>query len=156
MKRFILTSLMIVSFNSLGSDLSDNGEISMLDILKSTPVTSYEIGRLRLEIATKLSSQEVSGKRVKGTKFKVKGISLVEREDSLGMSISYIGKSKYVTNDYCKQLQAVTKERFRTDRMAKDLWPMLSDNKLKLVAEDLFVSTVLVDENNDQLFRQCD
>lgn len=144
---------MIVSFSSLGSE---NNNVTMLNTLKSVPATLYDIGKLRLEIATKLASQEVSGKRVEGTKFKVKGISLVEREYSLGIKISYKGKSKYITDGYCRQLQGVTKARFRTDRMAEDLWPMLSDDDLKQLANDLFVSTELVDESNDQLFRQCD
>ncbi|PSW20223.1 hypothetical protein C9I98_09210 [Photobacterium sanctipauli] len=150
MKTLIAVLIIISSANCFSAE-----DISMLNTLKGKPATLYDIGKLKLEVAALEISRQKSGERVKGTKFTLDKVSTIESENTLGVKLSYSARSKYITDNSCKQLQLNNQSKFNPEVLAKDLWPMLDEKSLKGVSRNLTVATELVDEDNDQLTIVC-
>ncbi|MGF1726382.1 hypothetical protein [Photobacterium nomapromontoriensis] len=69
---------------------------------------------------------------------------------------AYQGKSKYVTRANCLALQDATLRRFNTEKMARDIWPMLSTDEYEALSKEIFIMTELIDKDNSELFSICE
>jgi hypothetical protein len=128
---------------------------SVLDELKKTPATKYDVGKIQLEIFSFLTTQKSKGDSIKGTKFDFLKASVMERENKLGLKVSFSGRSKYLTQEQCDSLHRVTTSHFSTDKLVKSMWTDLEEEKYMQLAKELLLVTELVDKNNNSLTKEC-
>lgn len=145
-RKFLVT---LIAFSTLNVGAGE------LDLLKKTPATKYEVGKMRLDIMASLFEQEVIGEKVEGTRFKFAGFEAVETESKLGFKAMYSSRSKYLTSKNCEELKAVTQRIYTPQTLAKEIWPDLTDAQHASLSQQLFVMTELVDDDNSELTREC-
>ncbi|WP_299795160.1 hypothetical protein [uncultured Shewanella sp.] len=127
----------------------------VLDELKETPATKYDLGKMQLEIFSAFTTQKAKGDSIKNTKFDFYNTSVIEQNNRLGLKVSFSGKSKYLTQEQCNSLHKVTTNFFPTEKLAKNMWPRLDEEKYTQLSSELMLVTELVDENNHSLTIKC-
>ncbi|ASD68514.1 hypothetical protein [Pseudoalteromonas piscicida] len=146
MKYFAIL-LMAVSFNS--------SAISVIDHLKSVPATKYEIGYVQLSLFSFLLNERLKGEPVPNSDFDYGGTKVYQDDFHLGVEFSFVGRSKYLTQNTCAQHKVMVEKIFDKSALIKDIWSGLTaEQYTKLESEFPYVVT-LIDESNSNLRINC-
>tara|TARA_R110000744_G_scaffold69739_1_gene141399 strand:- start:1110 stop:1553 length:444 start_codon:yes stop_codon:yes gene_type:complete len=147
MKKLLILglSLMALSVNA-----------NTLDTLKNTPASKYEVGKMQLEIYALLLSEKIKGEDIKKSSFEVNNISVDERNNGLGVTVSFVGRTKDLTQESCSLLHKGTQKLFSKQKMVRDLWPSLSEPQYSDLESNFIVTTELVSKDNPTLKVSCE
>ncbi len=125
-------------------------QVSVLDELKSTPLTSYEAGRNQL--ATLAAAVNLYGKFNGKDDFR---IELLEDESNLGIEVSATLPVRKVTQDECNTIFiALNKTNVISDIPAL-IWPGLSPEQVDTIKDELFIQAKLIAEENNEFATTC-
>lgn len=146
MKKSILLGLLVASFTV---------NASVLDKLKNTPASQYELGKVQLEIAAYLLTEKFKGEKLNNSKFKTAEISIDDSDSHLTVKVSLVGRSKYLTDNACQSIHEGSKRLFPKQEVMSDLWPSLSQSEYSELSSHFFVKTELISEDNPNLKITC-
>ncbi|EGQ8127645.1 hypothetical protein GUA36_23660 [Vibrio parahaemolyticus] len=125
-------------------------DISVIDDLKSTPLSSYEAGRNQL--ATFTSAVNLFSKLERKQEFTLR---LIEENSSLGVEIAGFQKVRKVTQKECDALFT----KLGTLNIIADLptliWPELTASQAKSIQNELFIQAKLIAKENHEFSVSC-
>lgn len=144
-KNTILALLFIPSISSA----------SVLDTLKSTPASKYQVGKLQLELAAMMLTDKLNGERVKGSDFDIKKFRVTEESSHLEFIMSLIGETEDLTDQQCKKFKEFYSSHFSPTKMTKEIWPDLSPSQYKELEAELSFGLELISEDNESIKISC-
>lgn len=131
----------------------------MLDELKETPASKYEVGRIQLELASYMLTDKLQGERVKIKKldgtFKFHKFSVVEQPSKLIFKMSVIGKSKYLTQGNCSKISGLTHNTLPKKKLMRDMWPNLTEQQYELLSSQFIFKTELIAKKDNEFKISC-
>jgi len=145
MKKIVLALLFPVLSVSAGT----------LDVLKNTPASKYEVGKIQLELMSYILNEKLNGERVKGTDFKFNKFGVDEESDKLFLRMSLIGKAKDLTAETCEKMSELTNSILPKDKLMKDIWAGLSENEYASLSKQFSLKTELVSKENESFKIDC-
>ncbi|HGS5379095.1 TPA: hypothetical protein ACMDQZ_003491 [Vibrio cholerae] len=143
MKKIVLSALLMAASVTAT-------EISVLDDLKSTPLTAYEAGRNQLATFTAAINllTKLKGKQ----EF---AFNLLEGESTLGLEVSgYMSVSK-VTKEECNSSFTELGALNVVSDLPTLLWPDLSPEQAKAIQSELFIQFKIIAEENHEFSITC-
>lgn len=151
MKKVMVMLALFMGFSSTAS-----AEVTVLDVLKVTPASKYELGMFQLQLMALGFNQKFAGENVNGTKFDIKDVSVINNKDTFGVILSYEGRSKYLTAENCLQLHdSKTRKLFSPDVLVNNLWPTLDEVQRKSLVKTVSLNTQLIDRDNTSITKTC-
>ena len=128
---------------------------SVLETLKDTPASKYEVGKLQLELGALMLTDKLGGERVRGTDFDIKKFSVDEKSNGLRFIMSFIGDTKSLTTQQCESFHKTYSANFSPVKMMHDLWPELSAEEYQQLEQELKFSVELISEDNVSIKIEC-
>ncbi len=125
-------------------------EISVLDGLKSTPITAYEAGRNQL--ATFITAITLVNKLEGKQEF---ALNLLEGESTLGLEVSGYKSVSQVTKEECNSLFTKLGALNVVSDLPKLLWPDLSPEQAKAIQSELFIQAKIIAKENHEFSITC-
>ncbi|OAN11663.1 hypothetical protein A3K86_22375 [Photobacterium jeanii] len=144
MKKLLLPTLLLITPVA-------SAEVSVLDELKSTPLTSYEAGRNQL--ATFVAAVNLFTK-IEGKKQEF-AFNLLEDESSLGLGISGFRPVRKVTKDECNSLFTKLGSLDVVSDLPTLIWPDLSPEQAKSIQSELFIQAKIIAKENHEFSVSC-
>ncbi|MEZ8265360.1 hypothetical protein [Vibrio cyclitrophicus] len=143
MKKLVLSAMLVAAPVAAA-------EISVLEDLKSTPLTSYEAGRNQLATFTAAINlfTKLEGKQ----KFT---FNLLEDESTLGLEISGFQPVKKVTKDECNSLFIKLGALNVVPDLPTLIWPDLSKEQAKDIQSELFIQAKIIAKENHEFSITC-
>ncbi|OOE39966.1 hypothetical protein BZG06_15390 [Salinivibrio kushneri] len=143
MKKLVLSALLMATPVAAT-------EISVLDDLKSTPLTAYQAGRNQLATLTGAINlfTKLEGKQELAFK-------LLEDKSTLGLEVSGIRPVKKVTKDECESLFTKLGALNVVPVLPTLIWPDLSPDQAKAVQNELFIQAKLIAKENHEFSITC-
>jgi len=127
----------------------------MLEELKGTPATKYELGLFKLESYVRTMSNKLEDERINNTKFKFKNATVREDNNQLQIVVTAIGRSKYLTESQCKEAKARLSTPFNTKKIPYNMWSGLSQESYKRLQTEISLNVTLMDKENSALTLTC-
>ena len=128
---------------------------TVLEKLKNTPASQYQVGIFQLELGAFILEQKMMDKRIKGTSFKFNDISVVEDEKSVYLKFSAVGKTKDVTQEQCSLIKDTHSQTFGIGKLARDLWPGLTEQDYKTLEGEFLIKIELISRDNKNFSASC-
>lgn len=125
-------------------------DISVLDDLKSTPLTSYEAGRNQL--ATFTAAINLFAKLEGKQEF---SFSLLEDDSTLGLEVSGFKPVRKVTKDECNSLFTKLAALNIVSELPTLIWPDLSSEQAKSIQSELFIQAKIIAQENHEFSVSC-
>ncbi|NOH31737.1 hypothetical protein [Vibrio mediterranei] len=143
MKKLVLSVMLMVAPVAAA-------EISVLDDLKATPLTSYEAGRNQL--ATFTSAINLFTKLEGKQEFTV---NLLEGDSTLGLEVSGFQPVRKVTKDECNSLFTRLGALNIVSDLPTLLWPDLTPEQVKAIQSELFIQAKIIAKENHDFSITC-
>ncbi len=126
-----------------------------LDILKKTPASKYDIGKLQLEIAAFMLTDKLSGEWVKDSNFDIKKFGVKETPENISFVMSFIGKAKHLTEQQCTGFLNAYSSKFGTDKLIRDIWPEISESDFNSIKTAFKFEVELISKENESFIVSC-
>lgn len=143
-----LTTVFLVAF-SIGANAG------VLDELKKTPASKYDIGKMQLELGAFLLTQKLKDKNVGKSPFEIQGFRVTEDENKLYFVTTLEGRAKHMNDQACEKLKTHMSESGPLSQLAKQTWPGLTDAQYQSLESDFVLATELVSKENNSFRIQC-
>ncbi|EJI1394783.1 hypothetical protein ACVTP5_002927 [Vibrio parahaemolyticus] len=143
MNRLLMSAVLLVS-PAMAND------ISVLDELKSTPLTSYEAGRNQL--ATFASAINLFTKLEGKQEF---SFNVIEDDSRLGVEISGFMPVRKVTQKECNAGFTKLSALNIVPDLPTLVWPNLSPSQVKSIQDELFIQVTIVAKENHEFSVSC-
>jgi len=127
----------------------------MLEELKETPATRYEIGHYKLQMYVFTMQNKLKGERINKSKFEFESAKVKEVGNHLQIAVTATGKSKYLTKAKCTEITSSLFSAFNTDKMPYFMWTGLSQENYQQLQSEISLNVTLVDRNNAALTMTC-
>ncbi|MGF2735372.1 hypothetical protein [Marinobacter sp. DUT-1] len=128
---------------------------SILDDLKKTPATKYEVGVVRLEVGAMMLSKNLEGKSAGEGGVKFKGARVDENPGSVEFVFMVESRAKDISEELCQVMKNKFDEQGVIEEMKKDVWPGLSDSQYAALGEEFFLTVELVSKENSAFTLSC-
>jgi hypothetical protein len=145
MKKIVLALLLPVLSVNAGT----------LDVLKNTPASKYEVGKIQLELMTYMFNEKLTDERVKGTDFKFNKFVVEEESDKLFIKMSLVGRARDLTSETCEKISELTNSILPKDKLMKDIWTELSKKEYESLSKQFLLKTELVSKENESFKVDC-
>ncbi len=139
----------------LAASLSSLASAGTMEILKSTPASKYDVGKLQLEFLTFILTEKLQDEWVKGSEFNIKKFSLKESGENLSFVMSFVGKAKYMTDEQCSGFKAAYSEKFLPMITSEDLWPGLTAEQYEALNDEVIFNVELISKENESFKIHC-
>lgn len=154
-KKYLALLLGLLSFVSVASIFRTSSDDTMLAELKDTPVSSYELGRLRLDLYFVMLESRLRGKLIGKTKFQFEGVEINEFDDLLQVAVTVKGLKKDQTNEQCDLVTSSLQPLFSVKRIIKVMWPRLSRDDSEKLQREITLHVLLRNENPAETKMMC-
>lgn len=128
----------------------------VLQGLKKTPATKYDIGLLTLEIIAYVSTVEI--KKLGADlvpEFKFQSFEVNEANMSLEFKASWHGPAKELTNDICKALHTMAAQLFVSANLIEEAYPGLTKVQYEELSRTVYPVTELIANENESFKISC-
>jgi hypothetical protein len=128
---------------------------SVLDELKATNATRYELGKLNLSILALLLTREFQGVTIARTEFKIEKFVIEEDAEHLIVKAYLVGAASNTRQDLCTTVLNSTAMSVQFNQMSRQLWPDLAEEKHRLLENELVLKVVLRASTNESPQIEC-
>lgn len=128
---------------------------SVLEELKSTPATKYEVGILRLEMGAMMVSKDLEGKPVGENGFRFQGARVEENPGSAEFVFTVEGQAKDISEGLCQAIKKSFDDRGVLEEMKQEVWPGLSEAQYASINDEFFMAVELVSRENSAFTLSC-
>lgn len=154
MKLSILGASLLIGLSTTAL-AANNSAQTALEYLKTTPATKYELGKLSMEMTSVVLFQQLTGREIKGTNFKVSNFSVKEENGNLLQVIHLEGRARDMSEGQCTELV----DFFKQDDLFKELpefhWSGLTDAQYDELRSSVKVAVKLVSKENESFTLEC-
>lgn len=147
MKKCILALTMLVA--------AIPAHAGILDKLKKTPATQYELGAFKLSLGAYMLTEKLKGERMADSGFKVVKFRTDEKDGKLFFIVSGIGKAKYMSEDACSTYQKAFSSNGIFDSLITDVWPNLTEQEYRELGKSVLPAVELISKENNQFKITC-
>jgi len=130
-------------------------QASILDKLKDTPATKYELGKFKLELFSFFVFSSLKDKNIRDSKFKYKSLNVVEKDKKLVIQATAIGKSAFLSQEQCSIVKKNLGGYFDINKISHDLWDNLSEKEYNQVINEMSHNVILIAEENENFKIEC-
>ena len=127
----------------------------LLEKLKNTPATKYDLGKVRLEIGTMVLNDEIKGEKLGDSSFEFGEFSVEDDNESLRLVVSINGPAKRMSEDLCKKLDKEFNNKAPFAELKQKIWPNLTEAEYKSLDELFYIETGLVSKENESFKIRC-
>jgi hypothetical protein len=128
---------------------------SVLDELKDTPASKYDVGILRLELGALTVTKDLEGKSVVENGFKFQGARVDEKPDSVEFVFTVEGRAKDISKGLCEAIRKSFDDRGVLEQMKQEVWPDLSEAQYAAINDEFFMGVELVSRENSAFKLSC-
>ncbi len=126
-----------------------------IDHLKSVPASKYDLGKLQLELVAFVLSDKLEGERVGKTNFKINKFNVVVQGNELLLVSNLVGRAKEISEKQCTTIQSQLSQNPLFSNLPKNIWPGMTENEYKELAEEVKLSVKLISKENSNFIVQC-
>ena len=105
------------------SSVADAGADDLASQLKSSPASQWELGVLRLRLATHSLGQQYKNARIGSTPFKLSALSVAPKSDLVYITVLATGPARKLSRDYCGAVIDRIRSKLDTVDAARIAWP---------------------------------
>ena len=134
---------------------SINASASVLDELKKTPATKYDIGVMQLELAASLMTQKLKNTNVAKSKFEIEKFIVQEADNKLYFVSVLEGRAKGINEATCHRLKEHLTLLVPMKELVEKVWPHLNNAQIKQLNTELIYATELVSKENTTFRIRC-
>ncbi len=154
-KKYLALLLVLISFVSVASIFRTSSDDTMLAELKDKPVSSYELGRFRLDLYLAMLESGLRGKLIGKTKFQFEGVEINEFDDLLQVAVTAKGMKIDQTDEQCDMVTSSLQPLFGVKRIIKVMWPRLSHDDSEKLQNEITLHVMLRNENPTETKMMC-
>ncbi|OEE69813.1 hypothetical protein A1OO_03260 [Enterovibrio norvegicus FF-33] len=141
----------LIFISLISTSAMANNTVSVLDSLKSQPLTSYEAGKNLLTSFAMLMNTTKSFKKDDDMPY----FEVLDESDQLGVEITLQQRTKKISNDFCNTRLSELNKFTAHANLPKILWPNLSEDEALDIKNELFIKLTLVAEENKNFKMSC-
>ena len=130
-------------------------QANILDKLKATPATKYELGVFKLELAAFMLTERLQGKRMANSGFKIAKFRTEEKDGKVYFVVSGVGKAKHMSKDTCEKYHQSFVSNGMLTSLINESWPNLSESEYKELEKSVAPSVELVSKENKEFTIMC-
>jgi len=145
-KIMFLTLLLVVTAANAGP---------VLEKLKNTPATQYQVGIFQLEWLTFILKHQMKDEYAKGSSFKFSDVGIDKNEGSIYLRLSFIGNTKDVTNEQCSVIKEDYSRSFNLNELSNKIWPGLTEDDYKALESEFSMKMELISRDNKNFSVSC-
>lgn len=135
--------------------LSLNAGASVLDELKKTPASKYDVGVMQLELAASLMTKKLKNTNIAKSKFEIEKFIVEEADNKLYFLSLLEGRAKNINEATCHRLKEHLALTVPMKELAEKVWPHLNSTQIKQLNAELIYATELVSKENTTFRIRC-
>lgn len=148
-KRIFVTLALTFCLPSLASE-------GVLDTLKSTPASKYELGKVQLDIMAFILTDKLKGNRMEDTSFELRRFSLRETPERLNFFVSFVGRAQDMTEEQCKSFLANHTSMFTDQNIITGAWQGLTEEQYENLRQEIGFGVELISKENESFKMACE
>lgn len=127
----------------------------IIEDLKREPVSKFELGKMKMSLSAYFGTLKQEGQEIGDTGLTLKKID-VPKGDNLGVVVSFVGRSKKLSQDICNGLNQRFKATFKEDKdFIEEAFTGLTVQQYQELNNVFTVSTELISKENPNLKITC-
>lgn len=135
--------------------LSVNCYAGVIDELKNTSASKYEVGVFKLAMATSILTAKTKEKRYEVGDFDVLKFTSGDEGNLLYLQMNLEGKAKYMNEKKCQDIQTHFYTSMNIKDLSKEIFPGLSAEQYKSLETKLVFRVKLVSRENSDFAVSC-